>query len=363
MNEKQLNRIPVLEIPKETKYWVVRANGGEYYQDFLENNFIAIGDDKITKKNLDEKKKQDGFHDLDSIEILKVIYGEKYPDLKPQSHTLYSKRLYNFMFEMKKGDIIIVPSKSSNFFLIGVIDSDMFDGVSVVDDSEDTEIKPCPFIKRRKVTWIKEIGRASLPQKMFWVLSAHQTIFNVTEFSREINSLLSFIVKYGDEVTASCFVSTNEGVTIKDWHELTSVLIETTGNDSDEIDMKIDVQSPGDIAVSAAVDSITKLFQILGNIVDPSSITPGTILAYSVILCAIGFGEVNIAGFKLQGIHPYFFGKGKLEREKMKAEIEAINLNNKKISKEIEDKRIIPSDPGKIIPMKKKKDNLDLDQD
>ena len=70
------------------------------------------------------------------------------------------------MFEMKKGHYYCT-FKSSNFFLIGVIDSDMFDGVSVVDDSEDTEIKPCPFIKRRKVTWIKEIGRASLPQKCF----------------------------------------------------------------------------------------------------------------------------------------------------------------------------------------------------
>lgn len=355
--------IPILEIPKETKYWVVRADGGKYYNDFLQNDFVAIGDNEITLERLNEKKKQDGFHDLRSIEILKVIYEEFYPEIKPQARTLYSKRLFNFMFEMSENDIVIVPSKSSNFFLVGIIESEMYDGVSLVDDSEDSSIIPCPFLKRRKVTWIKEIGRASLPEKMYWVLSAHQTLFNVTDFSKEINSLLSFIVKYGDEVTASCFVSTNDGITIKDWHELTSVLLETSGEDSDEIDMKIDVQSPGDVAVSAVVDSISKLFQILGNIVDPSSITPGTIIAYSVILYAIGFGEVNIAGFKMQGIHPYFFGKGKLEREKMKAEIEAINLNNKKISRGIEDKRIIPSDPGKIIPMKKKKDSFDLDQD
>ena len=234
---------------------------------------------------------------------------------------------------MTIGDIVIVPSKNSNFFLIGVVDSEMYDGSSGIEDSEKTGIKACPFIKRRTVTWIKEIGRSSLPQKMYWVLSAHQTIFNVTDFSREVNSLLSFIVKFGEEVTASCFVSTDKGITIKDWHQLTSILIETTGEDSDEIDMKIDVQSPGDIALSA------------------------------IILYAIGFGEVNIAGFKLQGIHPYFFGKGKLERDKLKAEIDGLKLANKKVASEIKDKKIIPSDPGKIIPLKKKKDSLDLDQE
>ncbi|HAQ5715046.1 MAG: NERD domain-containing protein [Enterococcus faecium] len=356
-------KIPILEIPKDTQYWVVRADGGKYYDDFLENNFIAIGDDKITKSFLENKQKQDGFHDLKSVEILKVIYEEKYPDLKPQSCTLYSKRLYSFIFEMTIGDIVIVPSKNSNFFLIGVVDSEMYDGSSGIEDSEKTGIKACPFIKRRTVTWIKEIGRSSLPQKMYWVLSAHQTIFNVTDFSREVNSLLSFIVKFGEEVTASCFVSTDKGITIKDWHQLTSILIETTGEDSDEIDMKIDVQSPGDIALSATKDSIGELFKILGNIIDPSSITPGTLLAYVIILYAIGFGEVNIAGFKLQGIHPYFFGKGKLERDKLKAEIDGLKLANKKVASEIKDKKIIPSDPGKIIPLKKKKDSLDLDQE
>lgn len=363
MTEETGYKIPILEIPKDTKYWVIRANGGEYYDDFFDNNFVAIGDDKITQKFLKEKQKQAGFHDLRSIEILKIIYEEKYPELKNQSHTVYSKRLFHFMFEMKIGDIVIVPSRNSRCFLIGVVDSEMFDGFSYVEDSENTKIRPCPFIKRRKVTWIKEIDRASLPEKMYWVLSAHQTIFNVTEFSREVNSLLSFIVKYGDEVTASCFVSTKEGVSIKAWHELTSVLIDTTGDDSDDIEMKIDVQSPGDISLSTMTESIGDLFKILGNVVDPSSITAGTILAYSIILYAIGFGEVDVMGFKLQGIHPYFFGKGKLEREKLKAEIEGLKLQNKKVSHEISNKKIIPSDPGKIIPMKKKKDSLDLDQD
>lgn len=363
MEIKESQSIPILDIPKKTKYWVIRADGGQYYDDFLENNFVAIGDDKITKEWLEGKKKQDGFHDLRSVGILKVVYGERYPKLKPQSHTLYAKRLYNYMFEMKVGDIVIVPSKNSSYFLIGIIDSEMYDGISKIENTENSGVKLCPFIKRRRVTWIKEIGRASLPKKMYWVLSAHQTLFNVSDFSREINSLLSFIVKFGDEITASCFVSSKEGISIRDWHAITSELIDTTGSSSEEIDMKIDVQSPGNIDLSTITGSVDKLFKILGNLIDPSSITPGTALAYAIIIYAIGFGEVSIAGFKFQGIHPYFFGKGKYEREMLKTQVENAQLQNEKIKKEIQDKKIIPSDPGKIIPMKKKKDSLDLDQD
>lgn len=355
--------IPILEIPKETKYWVIRADGGKYYEDFLENEFIAIGDDEITFGWLEEKKKQPGFRDLKSIEILKVIYKERYPEFKPQAHTLYSKRLYNFMFEMSEGDIVIVPSKNSSFFLLGVVNSGIFDGKSETNEIENEDVTLCPFVKRRGVTWIKEIGRGSLPEKMYWVLSAHQTLFDVTKFSLEINSLLSFMVKFGDQVTASCFVSSNEGVSIQDWHTITSELLESSGDSPNKIDMKIDVQSPGNIDLSGVPEAINNLFHMLGNIIDPSSITPGTLIAYAVIIYAVGFGEVSIAGFKMQGIHPYFFGKGKYERELLKAEVEKKNLENDQVKQEIKNKKIIPSDPGKIIPMRKKKDNLDLDQD
>lgn len=43
----------ILNIPANTKYWFVRAGSqAEYYQDFMLNNYIAIGDNVVSLEDL-----------------------------------------------------------------------------------------------------------------------------------------------------------------------------------------------------------------------------------------------------------------------------------------------------------------------
>ena len=42
MNTESANILKILEIPKETKYWLVRAGRGEEYEDFKQSSSIGI---------------------------------------------------------------------------------------------------------------------------------------------------------------------------------------------------------------------------------------------------------------------------------------------------------------------------------
>lgn len=42
--------IPI--IPEDRRYWLVRTKGGEYYRDFFEGNYIAIGYNRSPGKPL-----------------------------------------------------------------------------------------------------------------------------------------------------------------------------------------------------------------------------------------------------------------------------------------------------------------------
>lgn len=239
---KENGDAPVLSIDTDTNYWFIRANGGKFYTDFLENNFIGISDNKI--KTLDIGREKDS-KSVISVENIKDIYTDKYPEYNAQKTTLYSKRLYSFAYDMKIGDIVLVPSKSSISFLVGIVSSNLYDGNITIDDEKQFNYSKCNYIKRREVIWIKEINRDELPQKMFWVLSAHQSFFNVTEYANRINDVISPLYRYGDQYHTNIFVDMDNELSIKDWNQITTQLIEQLNDDMNKINMEAEIHSPG----------------------------------------------------------------------------------------------------------------------
>ncbi|QTD40636.1 hypothetical protein [Sporosarcina sp. Te-1] len=109
-----LEKGKILEIPKDTKYWLVRADGGKFYDDFLLNNYIAISDDEITLDAINE------FPQLNTdvgrtIEGYKSLYKEKYEKWNNQQIAHAASRTMKFIDEIKENDIVVVPShRSSN---------------------------------------------------------------------------------------------------------------------------------------------------------------------------------------------------------------------------------------------------------
>lgn len=308
----------ILEIPSNTGYWLVRADGGKYYEDFFLNNFIAISDNEITLEKIMDCA-QESIAGI-AIEHYKTLYSEAYNKWTPQQVAHAASRTQKFIDEMNIGDLILVPSKKSTHFLIGVLDSDVFE-ITEKEVTSKVEVNYAinPFLKRRKVNWVKEVSRSEISEKLYWILSAHQTIFNLSEHKDYINQLLSPIYIQDGLCHGTLKISKEEGLNSNEWYELYSIIKQQSDLKKDKVIVKSNVQSPG-------------LIELVTD-------NPLTVIAISIVLSGAVFGEINFKGIKLPGIIPYFqsFKKGQIEIQKSKKELEMMDEDQK--AKQLENQR------------------------
>lgn len=312
----------ILEIPNATGYWLVRADGGKYYDDFFLNDFIAVSDNEITLEMISKYNK--GSLVGITTDFFKDIYGEVYKGWTAQQIAHAVSRTQKFIVEMKIGDLVLVPSRNSKDFLIGIITSDVY---QITEDEVTSKIEVNyainPFLKRRKVQWLKEIPRYEISEKLYWILSAHQTIFNLEENKENINQLLAPIYIQDGLCHGTIKISKKEGLNANEWYDLYSIIKNHSDNTEDEMIIKSNVQSPG------LIEFVTE--------------NAGSILAVTTVLSGFIIGEVNIIGIKLKGILPYFQShkKGSLEIEVMAEEKKAKQLENERTQFELEKEREI----------------------
>lgn len=295
INEQQEN-INIMKIPDEIGYWLVRADGGKYYEDFFLNNFVSISDNNV---------------DLSSIELLnetsiagitvdnfKEIYQSKYPEWNNQQISHAASRSYKFYAEIKKGDLVLVPSRRSLNFLVGIVDSDVYEvtkSEAVSRSEKEVLYSINSNLKRRKVTWIKEISRTEISDKLYWILSAHQTIFNLEEDKGYINQLLSPIYIQNDVCHGTIKIEKQSGLNSDEWFELHSIIKKHSDKSNSEVTVKSNVQSPG--------------------LIEFVSTNPKTVFSLVMLLGAGIIGKVSFLGFKFEGILPYIQSHRKNQKE------------------------------------------------
>lgn len=184
MNNKENdpNITPLLSFTSNTNFWVIRAVGGKYYDDFIDDNYIGIRYNKVTIADLEELKKSD---EILSEDTVKELYKKKYDpkDKKEmdrsakQRLTQHAKQTYLFTFRMESGDVVFVPSKRSEYFAVGFIDGEPYDES---DDYIEKRKKQAPanglhfaisgYTKRRKICWVSYIRREELPSFLSWTV-------------------------------------------------------------------------------------------------------------------------------------------------------------------------------------------------
>ncbi|GAA0343708.1 hypothetical protein ACFQ4Z_02910 [Oceanobacillus oncorhynchi subsp. oncorhynchi] len=310
MDSKE-TQVNVLKIPDSTGYWLLRADGGKYYEDFFLNNFIAISDNEITL----EKMKVYDDNNLAGIttEDLKLLYKENYDSWSPQQVAHATGRTEKFCIEMKIGDLVLVPAKRSTKFLLGIICSEVYELTNQeLNSSKEVHYSISPYHKRRDIKWIKEVSRSEISEKLYWLLSAHQTIFNLQEQKEHVNQLLSPIYIQNGICHGSIKISKKEGVTANEWYELYSSVKQYTDLTTEKVIIKSNVQSPG-------------LMEFVSDNVY-------SIVAITAVLSGFIIGEINFVGIKIKGILPYY-----QQHKKQKIDMEV--KEEEKRSKQIENER------------------------
>lgn len=305
------NEVKITKIEDNTQYWLFRAGtSSKYLDDFYINHYIGIGTNELNKKNVDDinneyidkytRKSDDTseflikpeimdqinnrYHEIlfrtnekkllkkksqeEDIDIDEVILTDRDKASLNRSSSIQAKMNIHFNIQMKPGDIILVPTKNTDSFYIGIITSDMFDDeIDHISSPEENEYMKSNFLKKRKVKWIKEISISELPEKLYWTKSSHQTILNISDFSESVNSLISNLYIYKSRMHLLLNVGSKEEITSDDWLEFQKALKNITADQNKNITQKQNVQSPGIIelinSIINGVDTLVTVYSVL----------------------------------------------------------------------------------------------------
>ena len=269
-----LDAYNIRALPSNPNYWLIRTESGSFYEIFKKKDYVSIGFDKIDindiGKNIDKKKD----------EALKEKIATLYPDYKKPGLVL--SQLRKFLFDIEKGDIIIIPSKNSRKLCVGQAISAPYQIKKELKNKEllaDT----LTYMKRIDVKWIAEINKNSYDIYIYKLLSSHQAIVSANSYKNFINRMI-FPIYYQDGKIHLCFnIKTEDNISLDDTYDFYSLIKESIDlfNELTNSDIK------GEISVKSTVNS-AGMIEFLGH--------PTVMFAVISILIFLGLcgGKINV---------------------------------------------------------------------
>jgi hypothetical protein len=182
---------------------------------------------------------------------------------------------------MSVNDIVIVPSKQSNSFSLGVITSSAYDEsakkikrLQARAQANANHTAVCTYIKRRHVLWIKEINKKDLPKGLLWVLSAHEALFHIKHFddTKAIDKLFSPLYIKGDSIHLVIGTNIEQNPTMSQWNAVTS-LSEDADINPEAVSIDIERNSPPTFNFDSKVEEVKQLYslyKVLKPVLDPT---------------------------------------------------------------------------------------------
>ncbi|MBS7576780.1 MULTISPECIES: hypothetical protein [unclassified Enterococcus] len=315
MNEiLELGKLIAEKLPKlktSSDYWLVRTDSGSYYEDFNSGSFIGLGwngiNDNVLSKigtNVDELKKK--------IEDL-------YKEDKQPGRT--ANQILSFIHDIKIGDMVVIPSLNSEFYMMGEVISDLYFEDSILQDPNS-----CPFTKRKKVKWIKSFQKKDADPKILKLSYRQQTVNNINEYKTFINRALYSAYIDDDELVHLTYdINIEENINMIDLGNFIynySQIYELLSGDKD-VDIKINAQSKGKSEI------VSKTFAGIG------------VATVIFGLCQMPYGgEISLGGgilpeisVKTEGIIPQ---KEKIKVEKEELKIKKEEKKRENLTKDIE---------------------------
>jgi restriction system protein len=241
----------VVEVPINRSYWLVRTDSGLFYNDFIEKEYISIGWNEFSEKEY--------FINKQASEYQRKEIKNKYPE---KQETRIYNQIRKFIFDIKRDDVVMIPSENSKIINFGIVKSDYYKREI---DREDG------FIKARKVEWIKPVSRDNLDPYLYRMMQAHQTINNAKRYAHYIDRTMYSLYNKGDRCYLNVKVGKKGHLAAYDLSMyLNSILmsIELTNTfdinnysscySIEDLDIKVNVQSKGWSLLSGAKELVIK---------------------------------------------------------------------------------------------------------
>lgn len=259
-------------VNSDRNYWFVRTDGGQYYDDFVKKGMIAIGWDEITKTDIEDATKSERLGILDrdaSIGILGNVIKKR--DKKNNRANYAASQILSFSKNIKTNDIVLIPSYNSSKITFGqVLESEIINvKVSITENDYTT----CPWVKRKKVKWQETLTRDELDPNLYKLMYTHHAITEAKYYGEYIDRVInSFYIKDNKAHFLLSVTSTNEidakefflmGADSLELLEEFCIYANIERNKADVINVKVNLQSPGEIILTGWLEGLFILGIIL----------------------------------------------------------------------------------------------------
>ncbi len=240
----------VAEVVEKTNYWFVRTDYGEYFDTYVENGFIAIGWNYIT---LEELVSQNNDDSIRKKITLKEEMDETQPGAKRMTTSIINK-LRNFI-NLKKGDVIIIPSRNSSRYAFGIIkDSQVFIDINKSYD--------CEYYKRKGVQWITVKTMQELDPNFYRMRFTQHSISHIEEYSQFIDNIINPVYRKNNNIHFVIDIRSSKDINVDTLISLINNIQELIRDINKEFDLneqinsnsiRLNLQSPGLIEIKSHV--------------------------------------------------------------------------------------------------------------
>lgn len=250
--DKMTQILDIPSIKNDTNFWMVRAKRGFFFDEFIRNEFIAIGWNSVTKAMISQNLTRS------QSDRLKASIKAAYDESKPGTSL---NKCIRFCYELKAGDIaVIVDNNRVAFAYIGEYYEEQSPALTVELEKEvhqqiekanpNTDAFTCPYIKRRKITLIKVLTADDTisPYLQSAIARNWHSLSDLNEYSDLVLSGCFDTYVFRDKLTVTFRVRTKDEINVLDLSNFVLCAAKLLSEDHPEkVHVKTTLHSPGDI--------------------------------------------------------------------------------------------------------------------
>lgn len=293
---------------------MLRTKDGVFFEEFLREQYIALGWNLVTKTDLHTKLEG----------ILRDLIGQAYREKIPGQAL---NKCTRFVEQMKVGDYLLLVGKEEvALALVGdYYELETKDPVGRelnIRQEASGKNSACPYIKRRKIKALRRLPTKSVTPVLGKMLTGNMhSLSNVDSYAEHILSLCYDAYFYREKFSMVFHVEKDAGIntlTLCDFLQGSSLLLKKAQHGA--LTTRMNLNSPGDIVLELATTGLENL------------LNSGVLI---IIYLAVFGGKCGSAEFQsLLGVIEKIARRKEdwedreLERQRKQAEIEGLRLEN-----------------------------------
>lgn len=244
---KLFNEVSIPEIDADTKFWLIRTNGGKFYKEFIINEYVALGWNRLTRETVFSKSLMSSLKDE-----IKTLYGEGRPGNA-------INKCNRFINDIQEGDYALIPNEGSSEFAICRL-GNYYEIERYDSDYEKEELLKlrkeeinCPYRKRRKIKVLLTVSSKRLGLKLLKATSSYHGISSLNEYAEEILNCIYNCYIYKNNLNYAINIAKEEKIKMREFsqlmHSITELMCEIV-YDEDSISITSNINSPGKIVIT-----------------------------------------------------------------------------------------------------------------